>query len=70
MRKNKSVHPPTSSAEAERRVELYLLPLWFFVTSSRMNTTFTFNTVYMLNSERQAQRNAPQLLNVTKCDLT
>jgi hypothetical protein len=35
--------PPTpSSAEVKERVELYLYPLWAFVSCSRVNYTFTF----------------------------
>jgi hypothetical protein len=35
-------HPLPSSAEVKERVELYLYPLWAFVTCYRVNFTFTF----------------------------
>jgi hypothetical protein len=35
-------HPPPPSAEVKERVEMSLLPLWAFMSCSRMNFTLTF----------------------------
>jgi hypothetical protein len=44
-------HPPPSSAEVKERVELYLylLPLWAFMVSSRMNFTFTLLLIIIVH---------------------
>ena len=42
-------HPPPSSAEVKKRVELYLYsPFWVFVACSRVNFTFIFTFVLPL----------------------
>jgi hypothetical protein len=43
-------HPSTSSAEVKERVELHLhLPLWAFMTCSRVNFTLSFNLYHTVH---------------------
>jgi hypothetical protein len=37
--------PPTSSSEVKERLELYFIPLCAFMTSYRVKSTFTFDSI-------------------------